>query len=79
MKIIDKRSERDLIHYILNRVIVLARKCNQEGDLYLSRTIQYTYETLSIEFHRESEEVKSALDALMELEMVEFTEDCVRI
>lgn len=43
----------------------------------MSRTIQYTFETLSIEFNRESEEVKLALDVLMELEMVELTEDCV--
>lgn len=77
LKIIDRRPERDLIHYILNRVIVLAGKCNQEGDLFMSRTIPYTVETLSIEFNRGSEEVKLALDVLMELEIVELAEDCV--
>lgn len=76
-KIIDKRPERDLIHYILNRVIVLAGKCDQEGELYMSRTIPYTVETLSIEFNRGIEEVKLALDLLMELEIVELTEECV--
>lgn len=76
-KIIDRRPERDLIHYILNRVIVLAGKCDQEGDLYMSRNIPYTVETLSIEFNREIEEVKLALDLLMELKIVELTEDCV--
>lgn len=76
-KIIDRRPERDLIHYILNRVIVLAGKCDLEGDLYMSRTIPYTVETLSIEFNRGIEEVKLALDLLMELEIVELTEDCV--
>ena len=76
-KIIDRRPERDLIHYILNRVIVLAGKCDQEGDLYMSRNIPYTVETLSIEFNRGIEEVKLALDLLMELQIVELTEDCV--
>ncbi|BCZ44971.1 hypothetical protein psyc5s11_10380 [Clostridium gelidum] len=76
-KIIDKRTERDLIHYVWNRVMVLAGKTNQEGDLYMSRTIPYTVETLAIEFNRGTEEVKLALEVLIELEMVEFTEDCV--
>lgn len=76
-KIIDRRPERDLIHYILNRVIVLAGKCDLEGELYMSRTIPYTVETLSIEFNRGIEEVKIALDLLMELEIVELTEDCI--
>jgi len=76
-KIIDKRPERDLIHYVWNRVVVLAGKVNQEGDLYMSKNIPYTFNTLSIEFNRNPEEVKLALDVLIELEMLEFTEDSV--
>jgi predicted phage replisome organizer len=74
-KIIDRRPERDLIHYVWNRAVVLAGKVNQEGDLYLSKSIPYTIETLAIEFNRNSEEVKLALDVLIELEMLEFTEN----
>ena len=74
-KIIDRKPERDLIHYVWNRVMVLAGKTNQEGDLFMSRTIPYTVETLAIEFNRGTEEVKLALEVLIELEMVEFTED----
>ena len=73
-KIIDRRLERDLIHYVWNRMIVLAGKTNQEGDVYMSRTLPYTVETLAIEFNRGTEEVKLALEVLIELEMVEFTE-----
>ena len=76
-KIIDRKPERDLIHYVWNRVMVLAGKTNQEGDLFMSRTIPYTVETLAIEFNRGTEEVKLALEVLIELEMVEFTEDGV--
>ncbi|AQS08862.1 hypothetical protein CLOBY_09770 [Clostridium saccharobutylicum] len=73
-KIIDRRPERDLIHYVWNRIVVLAGKVNLEGELYLSKNIPYTVETLSIEFNRGVEEIKLALDVLIELEMVELTE-----
>jgi predicted phage replisome organizer len=76
-KIIDTKPERDLIHYIWTRMVILAGKCNQEGELYMSRTIPYTVETLAIEFNRGDVEVKGALDLLMELEMIELTEENV--
>lgn len=76
-KIIDTKPERDLIHYVWMRLVILAGKCNQEGELYMSRTIPYTVETLSIEFGRGYAEVKGALDLLMGLEMIEFTEEKV--
>nr|WP_077867314.1 phage replisome organizer N-terminal domain-containing protein [Clostridium saccharobutylicum] len=78
-KIIDRRPERDIIHYVWNRIVVLAGKVNLEGELYLSKNIPYTVETLSIEFNRDIEEVKLALDVLMELEMVELTEHNIYI
>lgn len=71
-KIIDMKPERDLIHYIWNRVVILAGKVNLEGELYLSKSIPYTIETLAIEFNREPEQIKLALDTFMELEMIEL-------
>lgn len=76
-KIIDRMPKRDLIHYVWSRIVVLAGKVNQEGDLYLSRSIPYTVETLAIEFNREIDEIKAALDILMELEMIELAENKV--
>ena len=73
-KIIDRRPERDLIHYVWNRVVILAGKVNREGELYLSKNIPYTVETLAIEFNRDIEQVKLALDLLIELEMIEISE-----
>nr|WP_035790383.1 phage replisome organizer N-terminal domain-containing protein [Clostridium beijerinckii] len=70
-KIIDRMPKRDLIHYVWNRIVVLAGKVNQEGELYMSRNIPYTVETLSIEFNRDSDEIKAALDVLINLEMIE--------
>jgi len=73
-KIIDMKPERDLIHYVWTRILVLAGKVNLEGDLYMSKNIPYTVETLAIEFNREANQIKLALDVFIELEMLELTE-----
>ena len=78
-KIIDRHPERDLIHYVWTRIVVLAGKVNLEGDLYLSKNIPYTVETLAIEFNRGEDQIKLALDVFMELEMIELTENNVYI
>ena len=74
-KIIDMKPERDVIHYVWNRIVLLAGKVNLEGDLYLSKSIPYTIETLAIEFNRDITQIKLALELLIELEMVELNED----
>lgn len=43
----------------------------------MSKNIPYTIETLAIEFNRGTYQVKLALDVLMELEMIELTENNV--
>ena len=72
-KIIDIKPERDLIHYVWSRVVTLAGKVNLEGDLYLSKNIPYSIETLAIEFNRGEDQIKLALDVFIELEMLELT------
>ena len=64
-KIIDRKPERDLIHYVWTRIVVLAGKVNLAGDLYMSKNIPYTVETLAIEFNREANQIKLALDVFM--------------
>ena len=66
-KIIDMKPERDVIHYIWSRIVLLAGNVNLVGDLYLSKNIPYTIETLAIEFNRDIEQVKSELDLATEL------------
>ncbi|WP_347401558.1 phage replisome organizer N-terminal domain-containing protein [Clostridium beijerinckii] len=56
------------------RVVILAGKVNREGDLFMSKNIPYTIETLAIEFNRDIDHVELALNVLMELEMIEVTE-----
>jgi phage replisome organizer, putative, N-terminal region len=74
-KIIDQRPERDFIHYFFARSIILAGKADCEGKLNMGKDIPYTIETLAIEFNRDAELVKLALDVLIELKMIEVTED----
>ena len=76
-KIIDMKPERDLIHYVWTRLVTLAGKVNLEGDLYMSKNLPYTIETLAIEFNRGTEQIKLALDVFIELEMIELTEENV--
>jgi predicted phage replisome organizer len=71
-KIIDMKPERDVIHYIWSRIVILAGKVNLEGDLYLSKSIPYTIETLAIEFNRDVAQVRLALDIFIELQMLEL-------
>ncbi|WP_160692178.1 phage replisome organizer N-terminal domain-containing protein [Clostridium sp. C2-6-12] len=71
-KIIDKKPERDLIHYIWMALVLLAGKVNMEGNLYMSRNLPYTIETLAIEFNRSEEQIKLALEIFIELEMLEL-------
>ncbi len=74
-KIIDRMEQRDLIHYIWTRLIALAGKVNLGGELFLSRNIPYTMETLAIELNREPSQVELAIETFIKLEMVELTED----
>ena len=67
-KIIDKKPERDTIHYIWTRLLALAAKVN----LFMSRNIPYTVEILAIEFNRSEEQIKLAIDVFLELEMLEL-------
>ena len=74
-KIIDMKPERDVIHYIWNRLVLLAGKVNLAGELFLSKNIPYTIETLAIEFNREASQIKLALETFIELQMLELTEE----
>jgi len=76
-KIIDMKPERDLIHYVWTRLVTLAGKVNLEGDLYMSKNLPYTVETLAIEFNRCAKQIKLVLNVFIELEMLELTEEDV--
>jgi hypothetical protein len=57
--------------------VLLAGKVNLMGELYFSKNLPYTIETLAIEFNREEKDIELALNTFIKLEMVELTEDKV--
>ena len=71
-KIIDTKPERDMIHCVWTKFLTLAAKVNLMGDLFMSRNLPYTIETLAIEFNRSEEQIKLAIDVFLELEMMEL-------
>jgi predicted phage replisome organizer len=71
-KIIDTKPERDMIHYVWTRFVTLAGKVNMEGELFMSKNLPYTIETLAIEFNRSEDQIKLALEVFIELEMMEL-------
>lgn len=74
LKMIDTMKERDLIHYCLARLIVLAGKVNMDGYLFVNENMPYTIDTLAIEFNRNIEEIELSVKVLIDLEILELTE-----
>jgi predicted phage replisome organizer len=58
-------------------LVLLSGRVNMAGELYMSRNLPYTIETLAIQFNRDNEQVKLALEVFIKLEMIEITEDCI--
>ena len=73
-KIIDMKPERDMIHYVWMALVLLAGKVNMYGELHMSRNLPYTIETLAIELNRSEEQIKTAIDVFLELEMIELVD-----
>lgn len=73
--IIDSMENSDLIYYIWTSSVLLAGECNMGGCLYISENMPYSLKNLAIVFRRNEEEVKKAYDVLINLEMIEKTEE----
>lgn len=70
-KIIDSREDRDTIHYIWTRILALCGKVNNEdGYLFISKNIPYTTEILALEFNRTVEQIETAINVFIELNMI---------
>lgn len=77
IKQIDSMENRDVIHYIWVSTILLAGRCNCDGELYLTEDIPYTIKTLAIEFRRSVDQVKEAFKVFQKYKMIGVTEDKV--
>lgn len=77
IQLIDALPERDTILYIWVRLLTMAGKVNDDGNIYLSETIPYTDEMLSTIFKRPLNTVRMAMSVLEDMKMITMSEDQV--
>ena len=72
IKLIDDLPERDTIHYIWIRILLLGGKLNANGEIFLSDGKPLTAKMLAILFSRPLEDIKLALKVLSRFGMIEI-------
>jgi len=77
MKLIDAMKERDTIHYVWIRILLLGGKLNANGEIFLSEGKPLTSKMLAILFSRPLEAIKLALRVLSKFGMIEIDPDKV--
>ncbi|MDG5854411.1 phage replisome organizer N-terminal domain-containing protein [Clostridium beijerinckii] len=77
MKLIDAMPERDTIHYVWIRILLLGGKINANGEIFLSEGKPLTAKMLAILFSRPLEAIKLALRVLSKFGMIEIAPDKV--
>ncbi|MFL0168703.1 phage replisome organizer N-terminal domain-containing protein, partial [Candidatus Clostridium helianthi] len=77
MKLIDAMKERDTIHYVWIRILLLGGKLNANGEIFLSEGKPLTSKMLAILFSRPLEAIKLALRVLSKFGMIEIAPDKV--
>lgn len=71
IKLIEAMPDKDSILIIWIKLLLLAGKVNQGGNIYLSETIPYTDEMLSTVFNRPLNTVRLALETFRKFGMIE--------
>ncbi|EHI98104.1 replisome organizer region-containing protein [Clostridium sp. DL-VIII] len=77
MKLIDAMPERDTIHYVWIRILLLGGKINANGEIFLSEGKPLTAKMLAILFSRPIDAIKLALKVLSRFGMIEIAPDKV--
>ena len=72
IKLIDDLPERDTIHYIWIRMLLLGGKLNANGEVFLSDGKPLTAKMLAILFSRPLQDIKLALKVLSRFGMIEI-------
>ncbi|NRT35157.1 putative phage replisome organizer [Clostridium beijerinckii] len=72
MKLIDAMPNRDTIHYVWIRILLLGGKLNANGKVFLSEEKPLTAKMLAVLFSRPLEDIKIALKVLSNFGMIEI-------
>jgi predicted phage replisome organizer len=79
IKIIDSLPERDAIFVIWIKLLTLAGRVNDQGQIYLTENIPYTPEMLSTLFNRQISVINLAISTFHKFGMVEINNDFIGI
>ncbi|NRY63210.1 putative phage replisome organizer [Clostridium beijerinckii] len=77
MKLIDAMPNRDTIHYVWIRILLLGGKLNANGKVFLSEGKPLTAKMLAVLFSRPLEDIKIAIKVLSNFGMIEIASDKV--
>jgi predicted phage replisome organizer len=79
IKLIDALPERDAIFVIWIKLLTLAGKINDSGQVYLSENLPYNAEMFSTIFNRPISIIRMALDTFESFKMIERNNDFIGI
>lgn len=72
IKLIEAMPEKDTIYYIWIRLLQLAGKTNDNGQIYITESMPYTDEMLSTLFNRPINSIRLAIKTFSDFGMVTF-------
>lgn len=79
VRLIEAMPQGDTLLVIWLKLLTLAGKTNDDGFIYVSSTLQYTPDRLSIVINRPSKTVQTALKTFTDLGMIEQTDKGIHI
>jgi predicted phage replisome organizer len=79
IKVLDSLPDRDAIFVIWIKLLTLAGKINDKGQIYLTENMPYTDEMLSTIFNRPISTIKLALGSFEKFGMIEINQNFIGI
>jgi len=79
IKLIDAMPEKDAIFVIWIKLLTLAGKVNDGGQVYITETLPYNEEMLSTIFNRPVSIIRLAISTFVTLQMITVTENVINI
>jgi predicted phage replisome organizer len=77
IKLIEAMPEADTVLIIWFKLLIQAGKCNEFGDIILTKTVPYSVEMLSTIFNRPLQTVKYGIKILLDLCLIEMSDSNV--
>lgn len=76
---LESLPDGDAIITIWVKILCLASKCNNYGDLTITKEMPYTVDLLSIKFKKTPKQIEYALTIMAKLNMVDLADDIISV